>query len=70
MLDKNQIEIKTFLLLVENKIKVQDMNNRVKIRSHHLCLASSFKALSIVFTNKAIEPRIKKVHIESNLKVK
>ena len=72
ILDKSQIEIKTFLSLVENKIKVQDMNSKVNFRNHHLCQAFNFKDLSIVSINKAIviEQCISKVHIENNHKVK
>ena len=69
-MDKSQIEIKTFLSLVENKIKVQDMISKVNFRSHHLCQAFNFKDLLIVFINKAIVIGLSKVHIENNLKVK
>lgn len=70
MLDKNQIETKTFLSPVENKIKVQDMNNRAKFRILHLCQVFSFKDLLIVFINKAIEHKNRKVHTENNPKGK
>ena len=69
MLDRNQIEIKIFLSLVENKTKVLDMN-RVNFKNPHLCQVFSFKDLSTVFIYKAIEHKSKKVRIESNPKVK
>ena len=69
MLDRNQIEIKIFLSLVESRTKVLDMN-RVNFRNLHLCQVFNFKDLSTVVINKATEHKNRKVHIESNPKVK